>query len=99
MPALRMGSATCATALATSRHVETTPTTGANGKIALTTLGKNLFNVMPTAMGARTTFYAYIYDSRCMCRSCRDIVRRGFHRKRMCKVGGREMHASKRQSR
>jgi hypothetical protein len=56
MPAFRIGSATCATALATRRHVEMTPTTGANGNMALTILGKNVFSVMPTATGARTTY-------------------------------------------
>ena len=50
-----IGSATCATALATSRQVEMTPTTGAKGRIAFTNLGKNLLAVMPMAMGARTT--------------------------------------------
>lgn len=55
MPALRMGSATCATALATRRHVDTTPTTGAKGRMALISFGKNLLAVIPKAMGARTT--------------------------------------------
>ena len=56
MPALIIGPATCATALATRRHVETTPTTGANGRMAFTSPGVNLLAVIPTAMGARTTY-------------------------------------------
>lgn len=55
MPACKIGSATWATALATNKHVLTTPTTGAKGKIFSMNLGKNLFAVMPTAMGAKTT--------------------------------------------
>jgi len=51
-----MGSATCATALATNKHVETTPTTGANGRIFFTKLGKNLFVAIPTAIGPKTTW-------------------------------------------
>ena len=54
-PALLIGSATWAMALATRRQVETTPTTGANGRIFFTNLGKNLLSVIPIAMGARTT--------------------------------------------
>ena len=54
-PAARMGSATCATALATNRQVLTTPTTGAKGKIAFTKEGKKRLVAMPMAMGARTT--------------------------------------------
>lgn len=50
-----MGSATCATADATSMQVDATPTTGANGRIALTTLGRNRFMVIPMTMGANTT--------------------------------------------
>lgn len=50
-----IGSATWATALATRRQVETTPTTGAKGRIFLTKLGKNLLVVIPMAMGAKTT--------------------------------------------
>ena len=56
IPAFRMGSATWATALATRRQVETTPTTGAKGRMALTNLGKNLLADIPMAMGARTTY-------------------------------------------
>ena len=55
-PALMIGSATWATALATRRHVETTPTTGAKGRIFFTNPGKNLFVVIPIAIGAKTTF-------------------------------------------
>ena len=51
-----IGSATWATALATKRQVETTPTTGVNGRIFFTKLGKNLLVVMPIAIGANTTF-------------------------------------------
>jgi hypothetical protein len=86
MPALRIGSATCATALATRRHVDTTPTTGANGNIALTTLGKNLFNVMPTAMGARTT-YSFMHTCmrvnecvRCVYSRCHGVRNAGSRR-------------------
>jgi len=50
-----MGSETWAMALATSIHVEATPTRGVMGRIALTNLGKNLFTVIPMAMGAKTT--------------------------------------------
>lgn len=57
IPAFMIGSATCATALATRRQVETTPTTGAKGRIALTKFGKNLLAVIPIQMGARTTFF------------------------------------------
>ena len=56
MPALRIGSTTWATALATRRQVDTTPTTGAKGRIALTNLGANLLRLIPTAIGARTTW-------------------------------------------
>ena len=52
-----IGSATWATADATRRHVETTPTTGANGKIFLTNPGKNLLVVIPIAIGAKTTYH------------------------------------------
>ena len=54
-PAARMGSATCATALATNMQVLTTPTTGAKGNTAFTKLGKKRLVAMPMAMGARTT--------------------------------------------
>ena len=56
IPALIMGAATCATALATRRQVETTPTTGAKGRMAFTSAGAYLLAVIPMAMGARTTY-------------------------------------------
>ena len=59
LPALIIGSATWATALATRRHVDTTPTTGANGRIFLTNPGKNLLVAIPIAIGARTTCKNY----------------------------------------
>lgn len=61
-PALRIGPATCATALATKRHVETTPTTGANGRMVLTNLGKKWLADIPMAMGAKTTLDKSWYE-------------------------------------
>lgn len=61
-PAAKMGSATWATALATRRHVETTPTMGANGRIFLTKFGKNLLVDIPMAMGAKTTCWYFQSD-------------------------------------
>ena len=47
-----IGSATCATAEATRRHVETTPTTGANGRIFSTKSGKYFLVAIPvTGLG------------------------------------------------
>ena len=48
-------SATCPTAAATNKQVETMPTTGVTGVIFFTTLGNLAFMVMPTKMGANTT--------------------------------------------
>lgn len=47
---------TCATAEATRKHVASTPTTGVTGSTAWTALGKNLFVIIPTTMGASTTY-------------------------------------------
>ena len=50
-----MGSATCPTAAATSKQVETMPITGVTGVIFFTTFGNLAFIVMPTKIGASTT--------------------------------------------
>jgi hypothetical protein len=55
IPALMIGSATWATALATKRQVDTTPTTGAKGRIVFTNFGKNLLVDIPIRIGAKTT--------------------------------------------
>lgn len=54
-PAARIGSLTWATADATNKHVLTTPTTGAKGRIFFTKSGKNRFRLIPKTIGASTT--------------------------------------------